>query len=190
MPIRLIAGLGNPGTQYEAHRHNVGFWVVDSLARGAWSKESKFKAQLSKVFISGDDRWLMKPETYMNHSGEAIGAFARFHRVTAQEILIIHDELDLSPGQVRLKQGGGHGGHNGIRDIEAHLSSAHFWRIRIGIGHPRSLGLNQDVADFVLHAPRIEEKRQIDQAIDQVVQQIPALLSGDVAGAQRLLHSL
>ena len=132
----------------------------------------------------------MKPGTFMNASGEAVGAFARFHRLNPEQILVIHDELDLAPGGVRLKQGGGHGGHNGIRDIESHLGSPNFWRVRIGVGHPRVLGLNQDVADFVLHAPRMEEKISIDRAIDEVVREIPALLAGNIAATQKKLHSL
>jgi peptidyl-tRNA hydrolase, PTH1 family len=190
LPIRLIAGLGNPGAQYLAHRHNVGFWVVDQLASMAWSREAKFKAEMSKVFLANDDRWLMKPGTFMNASGQAVGAFARFHRLDPAQVLVIHDELDLAPGSVRVKQGGGHGGHNGIRDIESHLGSPNFWRIRIGVGHPRVLGLNQDVADFVLHAPRMEEKISIDRAIDEVVREMPAFLSGQIAAVQKKLHSL
>jgi peptidyl-tRNA hydrolase, PTH1 family len=190
LPIRLIAGLGNPGAQYVTHRHNVGFWVVDQLAKSAWSREAKFKADMAKVSIGGEDRWLMKPDTFMNASGQAVGAFARFHRVAPEEVLVIHDELDLAPGHIRLKQGGGHGGHNGVRDIESHLGSANFWRIRIGIGHPRTLGLNQDVAAFVLNAPRLEEKIGIDLAVEAVAKEMPALLSGDIAAVQKRLHSL
>lgn len=187
--IRLIAGLGNPGTQYSAHRHNVGFWAVDEISR-SWSLESKFKAEISKARVATEDCWLMKPATFMNASGEAVGSFARFHRLAPEEILVIHDELDLPPGGIRLKQGGGHGGHNGIRSIESHLGSANFWRIRIGIGHPRTLGLNQDVADFVLHAPRLEEKISIDQAVTEVVKALPDIVTGQAAAAQRRLHQL
>jgi PTH1 family peptidyl-tRNA hydrolase len=190
MPIKLIVGLGNPGPEYAAHRHNVGFWVVDRLATISWSRESKFKADLSKTRIAGEDRWLMKPTTYMNASGEAVGAFARFHRLNAEEILVIHDELDLLPGAVRLKQGGGHGGHNGIRDIDSHLGSAQFWRCRIGIGHPRTLGLAQQVADFVLHPPRQTEQSAIDQVIDAIVREIPIMVTDEFAKAQRALHGL
>ena len=187
--MKLIVGLGNPGSQYADHRHNVGFWVVDRLASTGWAREAKFKAELAKARIANADRWLLKPQTYMNAYGESVGAFARFHRLSAEEILVIHDELDLPPGGVRLKQGGGHGGHNGVRDIESHLGSPNFWRLRIGIGHPRSLNLNQDVADFVLHAPRQEEQRAIDQTIDAVVQEMPAVLQGEITAAQRRLHS-
>jgi peptidyl-tRNA hydrolase, PTH1 family len=189
-PLRLIAGLGNPGAQYAAHRHNVGFWVVEGLATSPWSRESKFKADIAKASLAGEDRWLMKPATFMNASGQAVGAFARFHRLTPQQILVIHDELDLPPGEVRVKQGGGHGGHNGIRDIESHLGSADFWRIRIGIGHPRVLGLNQSVADFVLHPPRADEQISIDRAVDEVIKEIPAFVGGSIAAVQRKLHSL
>jgi PTH1 family peptidyl-tRNA hydrolase len=190
MPIKLIVGLGNPGPEYADHRHNVGFWVVDRLAKTPWSRESKFKAELCKTRLGHDDRWLLKPATFMNASGEAVGAFARFHRLNAEEILVIHDELDLLPGAVRLKQGGGHGGHNGIRDIDSHLGSAQFWRCRIGIGHPRTLGLTQQVADFVLHPPRQTEQSAIDQAIDAVIREMPMIVSDESAKAQRTLHSL
>ena len=188
--MKLIVGLGNPGPQYAGHRHNVGFWVVEQLASAGWSRESKFKADMVKARIAGEDCWLMKPTTFMNASGEAVGAFARFHRLQANDIVVIHDELDIAPGSVRIKQGGGHGGHNGVRDIESHLGTPGFWRVRIGIGHPRTLQLNQDVADFVLHAPRADEKTGIDRAIDEVVRELPALLAGDAAAAQRRLHAL
>ena len=188
--MKLIVGLGNPGSQYAGHRHNVGFWVVDRLAASGWSRESKFKAEIAKARLAGADRWLFKPQTYMNASGEAVGPFARFHRLQAHEILVFHDELDLPPGAVRLKQGGGHGGHNGVRDIELHLGSADFWRLRIGIGHPRTLNLNQDVADFVLHEPRAEEKIAIDQALTSIIEALPGILDGKIATAQRQLHGL
>ena len=188
--MKLIVGLGNPGPQYAGHRHNVGFWVVEQLQPSGWSRESKFKADLVKTRVSGEDCWLMKPATFMNASGEAVGAFARFHRLAPDDIVVIHDELDIAPGSVRVKQGGGHGGHNGVRDIESHLGSPNFWRLRIGIGHPRALNLNQDVADFVLHAPRLEEKIAIDRAVDEVVRELPAILRGDTAAAQRRLHAL
>lgn len=188
--MKLIVGLGNPGTQHAADRHNVGFWVADALMVSGWSRESKFKADTVKTRIGGEDCWLMKPVTFMNASGEAVGAFARFHRVAPQDIIVIHDELDLPPGGVRIKQGGGHGGHNGIRDIESHLGSADFWRIRLGIGHPRTLNLNQEVADFVLHAPRQDEKTAIKKAVKEVVEEIPAIVAGDVTAAQRRLHAL
>jgi len=188
--MKLIVGLGNPGSQYAGHRHNVGFWVVDRLAASGWSRESKFKAEIAKARLAGADRWLFKPQTYMNASGEAVGPFARFHRLQAHEILVVHDELDLPPGAVRLKQGGGHGGHNGVRDIELHLGSADFWRLRIGIGHPRTLNLNQDVADIVLHEPRAEEKIAIDQALTSIIEALPGILDGKIAAAQRQLHGL
>ena len=191
--MKLIVGLGNPGSQYANHRHNVGFWVVDQLIGSAtigWSRESKFKADMAKTRVAGADRWLMKPATFMNASGEAVGAFARFHRLEPHDILVIHDELDLPPGGVRLKQGGGHGGHNGVRDIESHLGSPNFWRLRIGIGHPRTLNLNQDVAAFVLNAPRLEEKISIDRAVDEVIKEMPGIVSGEMTAAQRQLHAL
>jgi len=188
--MKLIVGLGNPGAQYSSHRHNVGFWLVDQLASSAWTRESRFKADVTRQRLAGQDCWLMKPATFMNASGEAVGPFARFHRLNPDEILVVHDELDLPPGGVRLKQGGGHGGHNGVRDIESHLGSPNFWRLRVGIGHPRSLGLSQEVAAFVLNAPRLEEKISIDQALVSIQQELPKILSGQITAAQKTLHSL
>lgn len=132
----------------------------------------------------------MKPQTFMNLSGEAVGAFVRFHRMSPAEVLVIHDELDLPPGGVRIKQGGGHGGHNGVRSIESHLGSPDFWRLRVGIGHPRTLGLAQEVADFVLHPPRREEQPAIDHAVGEILREMPALVNGEVAAVQRRLHML
>lgn len=189
--FQLIVGLGNPGPQYAQHRHNVGFWVVDRLpVNGVWSRESRFKADVARSRIGSQNCWLMKPQTFMNLSGEAVGAFIRFHRMAAAEVLVIHDELDLPPGGVRIKQGGGHGGHNGVRSIETHLGSADFWRLRVGIGHPRTLGLAQEVADFVLHPPRREEQAVIDRTVDEIVREMPALVAGDIAAVQRRLHVL
>jgi PTH1 family peptidyl-tRNA hydrolase len=189
--FQLIVGLGNPGPPYAQHRHNVGFWVVDRLpVNGTWSRESRFKADVARSRIGNHNCWLMKPQTFMNLSGEAVGAFVRFHRMSPAEVLVIHDELDLPPGGVRIKQGGGHGGHNGVRSIESHLGSPDFWRLRVGIGHPRTLGLAQEVADFVLHPPRREEQPAIDHAVDEILREMPALVNGEVAAVQRRLHML
>ncbi|ARP78240.1 aminoacyl-tRNA hydrolase [Bordetella genomosp. 6] len=190
-PIRLIVGLGNPGPDYETTRHNAGFWLADHLAddlRTAFALEKGFFGMLAKARYAGENVVLLKPITYMNRSGQSVGAVARFYKLAPEQVLVLHDELDLLPGQVKIKQGGGHAGHNGLRDIQAALGSPNFWRLRIGIGHPRSLGLAQQVADFVLHPPRREEQQQIDTVIDRCRAVVPAMLAGDFALATRQLH--
>ncbi|HYB51694.1 MAG TPA: aminoacyl-tRNA hydrolase [Burkholderiaceae bacterium] len=168
--IRLIVGLGNVGAQYARSRHNAGFWFVDHVASvlGAqFRAERKFSGELARVAIGGGDVWLLKPATFMNLSGQAVVAAALYYRLLPDQILVAHDELDLAPGDVRLKRGGGVAGHNGLKDVRARLSSAEFWRLRIGIGHPRNWQLHQDVADYVLHAPPREQQDAIEAAIDR-----------------------
>ena len=187
MPPRLIVGLGNPGAEYEATRHNVGFWFVDQLARElktTLAPQGKFHGLAARV----GELWLLQPTTFMNRSGQAVAALANFYKIAPSEILVIHDELDLPPGGIRLKQGGGNGGHNGLKDIQAKIGSPDFWRLRLGIGHPRTLGLAQQVADFVLHQPRKEELPAIEQALHRCLLAWPKLAAGDYAGAQRQLH--
>ena len=192
VPIRLIVGLGNPGSEYERTRHNAGCWALDEIARvlgtTGFSADKKMKADVASANVDGRKVWLLKPQTYMNCSGQSVGPFARFHDISPQEILVVHDELDLLPGHLRVKLGGSSGGHNGLKDIQAALGTPDYWRLRIGIGHPRSLQLNQGVADFVLHRPRLEEQIDIDRAIDRVSAQTQVLLRGEMAEAQRLLH--
>ncbi len=185
---RLIVGLGNPGPEYEATRHNVGFWFVDQLAdrlRIALAPQGKFFGRAGR---SGE-LWLLEPTTYMNRSGQSVAALANFYKIEAGEILVVHDDLDLPPGGIRLKQGGGNGGHNGLKDIQARLGTADFWRLRLGIGHPREMGLAQQVADFVLHPPRKEEMPDIVRALDRCLLAWPQLAAGDYAGAQQQLHA-
>ena len=184
---RLIVGLGNPGPEYEATRHNVGFWFIDQLAdqlKISLAPQSKFHGTAGR---SGET-WLLKPGTFMNRSGQAVAALANFYKIPAAEILVIHDELDLPPGGIRLKQGGGNGGHNGLKDIQAKLGTADFWRLRLGIGHPRTLGLAQQVVDFVLHQPRKEEMPDIEQALQRSLLAWPKISAGDYAAAQQQLH--
>ncbi|MDD2886004.1 MAG: aminoacyl-tRNA hydrolase [Dechloromonas sp.] len=186
-PPRLIVGLGNPGTEYAATRHNVGFWFVDQLAdtlKVALAPQSKFFGLAGRA----GERWLLQPGTYMNRSGQAVAALANFYKIPAHDILVIHDELDLAPGAIRLKQGGGNGGHNGLKDIQAKLGTPDFWRLRLGIGHPRSLGLSQQVVDFVLHPPRKEELPDIEHALARCLRAWPKIAAGDYAGAQQQLH--
>ena len=181
---RLIVGLGNPGNEYEDNRHNLGFWFVDRLAcdlKVSLVAQGKFFGRVAR----DGERWLLQPTTFMNHSGQAVAALARFYKIEAQEILVVHDELDLPPGVIRLKQGGGNGGHNGLKDIQAHLATPDFWRLRLGIGHP---GERNEVINYVLKAPRREEQELIDRAIDRCLLAWPKLGLGDYEAAQRLLH--
>lgn len=184
---RLIVGLGNPGPDYADTRHNAGFWFIDQLARQlrvSLSPQGKFFGLAGR---SGD-LWLLQPGTFMNRSGQAVGALAHFYKIPPEAVLVVHDELDLLPGGIRIKQGGGNGGHNGLKDIQSALSTPNFWRLRLGIGHPRSLGLNQEVVDFVLHRPRSNEQEAIDIAIERCLHAWPHLARGDYAVAQQQLH--
>jgi len=188
-PIRLIVGLANPGTEYAQTRHNDGLWLVDQLARGTLRNESRFHGLLAKVAIAGRDIWLLEPQTFMNRSGQAVGALARFYRILPAEILVVHDELDLAPGIAKLKLGGSSGGHNGLKDISTALGTQDYWRLRIGIGHPRSLNLQQPVVDFVLHRPRADEQTPIDRAIEKSLDIIPLLCEGKPEQAMHTLHT-
>ncbi len=190
-PIRLIAGLGNPGPEYAATRHNAGFWLLDALAddlRASFAMEKAFAGFVAKARHAGEAVLLVKPMTYMNRSGQAVGALARFYKIAPEQVLVVHDELDLMPGQAKLKQGGGHAGHNGLKDIQAALGTPNFWRLRLGIGHPRTLNLAQPVADFVLHPPRRDELTGIEDTLTRGRAIIPALLDGNVEQAMRQLH--
>jgi PTH1 family peptidyl-tRNA hydrolase len=193
MPIKLIVGLGNPGKKYEGTRHNAGFWLVERLAaqhRLSLRKEPKFRALIARLDTVSGHVWLLLPQTWMNESGAAVGALAQFHKIAADEILVVHDELDLPPGGVKIKQGGGHAGHNGLRDIIATLGTPDFWRLRIGIGHPRDVAATeQEVADFVLHPPRKEERALIDAVIDRGVAVFDLILEDKMAAAMHKLHT-
>ena len=186
--IKLIVGLGNPGAQYEATRHNAGFWWVDQVCAETGSKlnlEAKFFGHAGKL-KSHEDTWLLKPTTFMNASGRAVAALAKFYKITPESILVIHDELDLPPGVTKLKKGGGQGGHNGLKDIAAQLGTPDFWRLRIGIGHP---GDKNQVANFVLHAATRDEQTLIEQNIDQSTTLLPLLLQGKFEEAMLKLHT-
>ena len=188
MPIRLIVGLGNPGPEYEQTRHNAGFWLVDQLS-GNLQRESRFNALAGKTSIAGNEVWLLKPLTFMNRSGQSVGALARFFKINPDEILVVHDELDIAPGLLRMKKGGSSGGHNGLKDITSALGTQDYWRLRIGIGHPRTLGLQQPVADFVLHRPRKDEQVLIEESIDKAVRVIPEIVEGKFEAATMKLHT-
>jgi PTH1 family peptidyl-tRNA hydrolase len=190
--IRLIVGLGNFGAEYEATRHNAGYWLVDAIARRAgarFSGERKFHGDAARIRLAGRDVWLLKPTTYMNRSGQSVVALALFYKILPTEILVAHDELDLPPGAIKLKRGGGTAGHNGLKDTQARLSTADFWRLRIGIGHPRSLQLEQDVADFVLHPPRRDEQAAIDEAVGRGEGIVELLAEGRFEAAMLRLHT-
>jgi PTH1 family peptidyl-tRNA hydrolase len=189
MTIRLIVGLGNPGAEYEQTRHNAGFWLVDQLAHGALKRETRFAALAAKIRISGSEVWLLEPQTFMNRSGQSVGALARFYKINPDEILVAHDELDLPPGAAKLKKGGSSGGHNGLKDISAALGTQDYWRLRIGIGHPREMNLQQAVVDFVLHRPRKEEQNLIDIAIENSLKIMPFLIEGQFEKAMMELHT-
>ena len=187
--ISLIVGLGNPGREYEATRHNAGFWWVDEFARmhGAGFKaENKFHGLIARAALHGHEAHLLKPQTFMNISGRAVGAVAQFYKTAPANILVVHDELDLPPGSAKLKLGGGHGGHNGLKDIIAHLGTRDFWRLRIGIGHP---GERADVSDYVLDAPRKEEQLLIDEAMRRAQDVAPLIVEGKLEAAMLKLHS-
>jgi peptidyl-tRNA hydrolase, PTH1 family len=189
MPIRLIVGLGNPGPEYEQTRHNAGFWLVDNLAGNALAREARFNALVAKVNIAGQPVWLLEPQTFMNRSGQSVGALANFYKIPPDDILVAHDELDLPPGAAKIKKGGSSGGHNGLKDITAALGTQDYWRLRIGIGHPRTLSLQQQVVDFVLHRPRKEEQPLINDAIESSLAVIPLLCEGKFEAAMMQLHT-
>lgn len=187
--IQLIVGLGNPGAEYDATRHNAGFWWLDEVAR-AWGVQlalsKNFFGMVASVQQGGGKVWLLQPSTYMNKSGQAVAALARFYKIAPENILVVHDELDLQPGQVRLKQGGGHAGHNGLRDIHAQLGSPNYWRLRLGIGHP---GVRSEVINWVLKKPSLDHRVAIDQAIAHSIRALPDLLAGDMEKASKHINT-
>ena len=187
--LKLIVGLGNPGSEYTETRHNAGFWFVEELAaaNGAqFRADKKFHGEVAKINIAGRDIWLLKPQTFMNRSGQAIKSLSSFYRMNAENILIAHDELDLDVGVIKLKMGGGHGGHNGLRDTIAHLGTKDFFRLRIGIGHP---GNRNQVVDYVLHRPSQDERIDIDNGISDAQAVMPLLAEGAMEKAMHQLHS-
>jgi len=187
--IKLIVGLGNSGSKYEQTRHNAGFWFLDSLARdyhAALRPENKFHGEAAKAQIKGNQVWLLKPDTFMNLSGQSIAALSRFYKITPEQILVVHDELDLPPGTARLKRGGGHGGHNGLRDTIEKLGSKEFLRLRIGIGHP---GDKSKVHDYVLKQASRVDQAEIDIAIQHAADVIADVVTGELDAAMNRLHS-
>jgi peptidyl-tRNA hydrolase, PTH1 family len=192
MTIKLIVGLGNPGKEYESTRHNAGFWFVDEIAKRLGAdvqRDAKFFGIVGKAHVAGSPIWLLKPTTFMNRSGQAVAALANFYQILPEEILVAHDELDLMPGQTKMKKAGGHAGHNGLRDIQAKMGSPDFWRLRLGIGHPRTLELQQQVADFVLHQPSKCDRKLIDADIDRAADVMPECVAGQFEVAMMRLHT-
>ncbi|HRO57145.1 MAG TPA: aminoacyl-tRNA hydrolase [Nitrosomonas europaea] len=189
LPVRLVVGLGNPGEKYASTRHNVGFDWLDRLAssqRVAFTLETRFRGLCARIMLADTDIWLLKPQTYMNASGMSVAAVCRYYKIVPEQMLVVHDELDLQPGVIKLKSGGGTGGHNGLKSIVADLSSQVFWRLRIGVGHP---GDRNQVVDYVLHPPRREEAALIDEAIDHSMLVWPLIARGDFAAAMQRLHT-
>ena len=187
--IRLIVGLGNPGPEYAATRHNAGFWFIDAVAarlRATLAPERGYFGFAARTNVAGQPIWLLKPTTYMNLSGKSVAALARFYKIAPEEILVAHDELDLQPGQVRLKLGGSHAGHNGLKDIHAQLGSGDYWRLRIGIGHP---GVKDQVIDYVLRKPSPENRIEIEKSIEQAISGIDLLLDGDMERATMKINA-
>ena len=190
--MKLVVGLGNPGAKYEKTRHNAGFWWLDIVARkegATFRRESRFQGAAAKVSTGSGDIWLLKPETFMNLSGQAVAALAGYYKISPKEILVAHDELDLPPGAAKLKFGGGLSG-NGLKSVAASLATRDFWRLRIGIGHPRDNAASEsEVIDYVLHAPRAEEHDEMDKALARALDVWPQIIAGEMEAAMLKLHT-
>lgn len=187
--IKLFVGLGNPGPEYEATRHNAGFWWIDALSRelkAPLSLDKNYHGQVARTTLNGQTVWLLKPLTFMNLSGKSVSALARFFKISPAEVLVAHDELDIVPGQVKLKFGGSHAGHNGLRDIHAQLGSADYWRLRIGVGHP---GVKAEVINWVLKKPSQEHRVAIEDCIERSLKAVPELLKGEMEKATMMIHT-
>ncbi|HNO61041.1 MAG TPA: aminoacyl-tRNA hydrolase [Plasticicumulans sp.] len=187
--LKLIAGLGNPGPAYERTRHNAGFWFVDELARshgGSFRHDPKLNADTCQITVEGRALWLMKPMGFMNRSGQPLARLANFYKIARPSILVVHDELDLPPGVARLKRGGGHGGHNGLRDIISQCGGNDFLRLRLGIGHP---GTAAEVVDYVLRKAPASEQQLIERALDDALRVLPLVVRDEFERAMQTLHT-
>jgi len=187
--IKLFVGLGNPGSEYEGTRHNAGFWWVEALARELklhLSMDKGYHGLVARGNVHGQTVWLLEPQTYMNVSGKSVAALARFFKIAPEEILVVHDELDVVPGQAKLKRGGSHAGHNGLRDIHAQLGTGDYWRLRLGIGHP---GVKSEVVDWVLRKPAPDQREAIEGCIERTLKAVPALLAGEMDKATLIVHT-
>ena len=191
MAIKLLAGLGNPGDKYESTRHNAGFWFIDAIAAQTNTKLALDAKMFGLVGKLSQDVWLLKPTTFMNDSGKAVAALANYYKILPSEILVIHDELDLPAGSAKLKFGGGHGGHNGLRDIHAALGTADYWRLRLGIDHPGPSSPNKanEVINYVLKAPTREENDALQASIHAACGVVPLMLNGEFESAMQKLHT-
>ena len=187
--IKLFVGLGNPGPEYQDTRHNAGFWWLEALARELkvhLTLDKSYYGLVARTTVQGNTIWLLAPQTFMNLSGKSVGTLARFFKIAPEEVLVAHDELDVVPGQVKLKFGGSHAGHNGLRDIHAQLGSGDYWRLRLGIGHP---GNKAEVANWVLKKPILDDRIAIDQCIDRAIKAVPDLIQGAMERATMLVHT-
>ena len=187
--IKLFVGLGNPGPEYEATRHNAGFWWVDALARElkvSLVAERSYHGLVARANVHGQVVWLLEPQTFMNLSGKSVAALARFYKIAPEEMLVVHDELDVVPGQAKLKFGGSHAGHNGLRDIHAQLGSNDYWRLRLGIGHP---GVKAEVADYVLRKPSAASRDAIHESIAKTMTALDLILAGDMERATMKINA-
>jgi len=187
--IRLFVGLGNPGPDYDGTRHNAGFWWLDGVTNALNAPlhmDKSYHGLVARTSVNGQTVWLLEPQTFMNLSGKSVAALAQFFKIPPQEILVAHDDLDIVPGEAKLKLGGSHAGHNGLRDIHAQLGTDQYWRLRLGIGHP---GNKAEVIHWVLKKPSLDHRIAIDQAIDRSLKALPALLDGDMEQATRLIHT-
>jgi peptidyl-tRNA hydrolase, PTH1 family len=187
--IKLFVGLGNPGPEYEATRHNAGAWWVDALAQElkvTLVPDRSFHGLVARTTLQGHTVWLLEPRTFMNLSGRSVAALTRFFKIPPEEMLVVHDELDLVPGQAKLKFGGSHAGHNGLRDIHAQLGTDDFWRLRLGIGHP---GVRDEVVNWVLKRPMADQRTAIEECIARTLKAVPAMLAGEMDKATLLVHT-
>lgn len=187
--VSLIVGLGNPGSEYERTRHNAGFWFLDELARLkniSFKPEKKFHGETARYKYNGEDVWLLKPTTFMNLSGQAVQALAHFYKINLDEILVVHDELDLSVDTARLKKGGGHGGHNGLRDIASKMGGNDYLRLRLGIGHP---GEKSKVTNHVLKKASTDDQISIERNIERALNVLPLVIEGEIQKAMNELHT-
>jgi PTH1 family peptidyl-tRNA hydrolase len=187
--IKLFVGLGNPGAEYEATRHNAGFWWIDALARQMklqLQSDRSYHGLVARTQVAGQSVWLLEPQTFMNASGKSVAALARFFKIQPEEILVVHDELDVVPGEAKLKLGGSHAGHNGLRDIHAQLGTDAYWRLRLGIGHP---GVKSEVIHWVLKKPAPEQRDLIERCVERTLQVVPDFLSGDMVKATQKVHT-
>jgi peptidyl-tRNA hydrolase, PTH1 family len=187
--IRLFVGLGNPGQDYDQTRHNAGFWWIDAVSQTLHAPlviDKSYYGMVARTSVAGQSVWLLQPQTFMNLSGKSVAALVNFFKISPQEMLVAHDDLDIAPGEAKLKLGGSHAGHNGLRDIHAQLGTDQYWRLKLGIGHP---GNRAEVVHWVLKKPSPDHRIAIEQTIDRALKALPALLAGDMDQATRLIHT-